>query len=77
MAQKAGIASWYRGTEPSVLYVDDAFVAIHRKLRAATQPVPSSPGWWWAADAGWHGPYPSEDAARQQGRSALREHARR
>lgn len=65
------VASWFRSVEPSVIYADEFLV---ERLAKGPFPIkgPTEPGWWWGADDGWTGPFPTEAEARADGRSFLR-----
>lgn len=67
------IARWYKGNEPTVLYVDEFLLgALQKGQKLVPTRLPTAIGFWWAADADWQGPFPTEQAAREDGRRALR-----
>ncbi len=65
------VAVWFKGNEPTVIYADKFMVAVGAQ-KGFPADMPTAPGYWWGADRGWTGPFPTEQEARDAGRLQLK-----
>ena len=65
------VAVWFKGNEPTVIYADKFMVAVGAKKDFPAD-MPTAPGYWWGADRGWTGPFPTENLAKEAGRLFLK-----
>lgn len=65
------VAAWFVSLEPVVIYADEFMVATGDRTTVYVD-MPTEPGYWWGADRGWTGPFPTEIEAREAGRLHLK-----